>query len=560
MGLTVDGTAVANLHAPFDPERFAIMHNTIATGKLALLGGAGLAAFLTDHGASPRLYTQVRPVSSIPANVMLGWIRCIDCDHQWRKFSTRDNRQYGEGTFPLWQDCTARNRIFRVVFRDWENGAANFPDLGDACTPVGSRRRVVRMRKGVVFACVAVALLGAQSASAGKGPFRYRHVGHIGPAVTPDGIAIDQQCGEIYIADPGAKVVHRYDQFGKLINNIGIPNSEARGGLREPRGLFLANSVVQPLNALGPPVPCSGTGLLWVTDYSESRINVFKPDGTIEGIWCGKTTNPAGICDLTTNSRTGYDFYPNDVWVTDDRVWVAGRLGNSITEYDLSGNFVRSVSTGGAYSVAQWGTNLWATHSGNGDPILALYSADPTAGKDIPLVHVWPWKLDGPTENLTSVWTGIDGTLYMLDRRGLEVFSPSGQPRSVTPLPDSYRPIDVAVRYDGTVYVVGEFTKGAEVFSPGATVTLTKLPGKKSEIVLAGSVVPAHPKNQIVIQRSEADGWHTLKALRLDSRSKFVYHWTPPRAKVQYQVRLVFHDPHPYHADRESAILTVASG
>ena len=411
------------------------------------------------------------------------------------------------------------------------------------------------MRRVVLIVCVALSLLATQAASAGKGPFRYRLVGHFGSAVTPYGIAVDQQCGDVYISDPGAKVIRHFDQFGKLLNNIGIPGSDARGGLRDPRGLFLANSVVQPLNALGPPTPCSGAGLLWATDYSLARINVFKPDGTPDGVWCGKTF-PAGVCDLTGD----FDFYPNDVWVTDNRLWVAGRLGNSIKEYNLSGGFVRSVGTGDAQSVAQWGTSVWATHGGNGSNVLAQYSADPGAGKDIPVVHVWPWSLKGPTEEVSSVWAGIDGTLYMIDRRGLEIFSPSGRPLGVTTLSDSYRPIDVAVRYDGMVYVTGEFTHGAEVFSPGATVTLAKLPGKKSEVVLAGSVVPAHARDKIVIQRGAADGWHTLANLRLDAHSKFVYHWTPPRVRVHYQVRLLFHDPHPYHADRDSAILTVASG
>lgn len=411
------------------------------------------------------------------------------------------------------------------------------------------------MRRATLLFCVALSLVAVQAANAGKGPFQYRHVGHIGSAVTPDGIAIDQQCGDVYIADPGAKVVHHYNQFGKLLNNIGIPDSVARGGLQQPTGIFLANAVVQPLNALGPPMPCTGEGILWVTDYSESRISVFKPDGTLLSIWCGKTTFPAGVCDLVGD----FDYFPHDVWVEDDRVWVAGRFGNSIKEYTLAGALVRSVGTGAGYSVAQWGTNLWATHSGNGDPILAQYSADPTAGSEIPLVHAWPWKLDGPTEDLSSVWTGIDGTLYMLDRRGLEVFSPSGQPRSVTKLPDSYRAVDVAVRYDGMVYIVGEFTKGAEVWSPGATVTLKRLPGKAGEVVLAGSVVPAHAHDAIVIQRAEENGWHALATVRLDRQSKFVYHWKPPRANVPYRVRLAFHDPHPYHADRESAILTVAS-
>ena len=227
---------------------------------------------------------------------------------------------------------------------------------------------------------------------------------------------------------------------------------------------------------------------------------MFKPDGTAESVWCGKAF-PAGVCDLTGLST--YDYYPNDVWVTDDRVWVAGRLSETIREYDLSGTFVRSVKTGDASSVAQWGGSLWSTHSGNGSNVLGLYSADPAAGKDIPLVHMWPWSLKGPTEEVSSVWTGIDGTLYMIDRRGLEVFSASGLPRGVTTLSDSYRPIDVAVRYDGMVYITGEFTHGAEVFSPGATVALKKLPGKKSEIVLAGSVVPAHARNHGFLEDRE---------------------------------------------------------
>jgi len=54
-------------------------------------------------------------------------------------------------------------------------------------------------------------------------------------------------------------------------------------------------------------------------------------------------------------------------------------------------------------------------------------------------------------------------------------------------------------------------------------------------------------------------GWHARATVPLDRQSKFVYHWKPPRANVPYRVRLAFHDPHPYHADRESAILTVTS-
>jgi hypothetical protein len=406
----------------------------------------------------------------------------------------------------------------------------------------------------IALTCGLLSLLAARTGNAGTGPFRYRHVAHLGSAVKPTGLALDQQCGEIYISDEGAKVIHRFDQFGKLIGNIGTPGSEARGGISQPRGLFLANSVVQPLNALGPPTPCTGTGVLWATDYDLGRVDTFDPSGNVKSVWCGKQF-PKGVCDVTGTT----DYFPNDVWVTDERVWIAGRFSNTIREHDFSGSLVRSVGTGDATSVAQWGTSLWATHGGNGSDILGLYSADPTVGKAIPLVHLWPWKLDGPTEDVRGVTTGIDGTLYMIDRRGLEIFSPSGQPRGVIKLSDSYRPTDIAVRYDGTVYIVGEFTHGVEVFSPGATVKLAKLPGAKHEIVLGGSVTPASARDKVVIQRSEGNGWHALATVRLDAHLKFVYHWTPPQAKVPYQVRLFFHDTHPYYADRTSAVLSVAS-
>ncbi|MDX6669915.1 MAG: hypothetical protein QOI91_278, partial [Solirubrobacteraceae bacterium] len=121
MGLARDG--VQNPSEPFDPERFAAARNAVTLAKLTLLDGDGLNQVLADHGVPPR-YAR-------GDNVMLGWTRSLAGDHQWRERSTRDGRRYGEGTFPLWADCAARTRIFRPLFRDWEHGADNFPDLGD---------------------------------------------------------------------------------------------------------------------------------------------------------------------------------------------------------------------------------------------------------------------------------------------------------------------------------------------------------------------------------------------------------------------------------------------
>src|SRR4051812_22355746 len=329
-------------------------------------------------------------------------------------------------------------------------------------------------------------------AQAGKGPFRYRHVGHIGstgsglgkfPGVDsagPSGVAVDQQCGEIYIADQGAKVVHRYDQDGKPLLDIGVADSDVRGGMRNPKGVFVDNAGFSASNPLGPPPPCAKEGILWVADYGASKIDTFAPDGQIKEIWCVREY-PAGICDV--QSRSTIDYYPNDVWVSGDRVWVAGRLANTISEYGFDGTRVReSQSSGGAYSVAQSGALLWSTYRSNAIVTTALYSADPTAGSEIPLIHVFP--SDGSFKGTQGISTGIDGTLYAVDNAGLQAYSPSGVLRSTLKL--DYIPVDVAARYDGTVYVTGGHIHGAEVYSPGATVTLRKLGGGKHEVVLAG--------------------------------------------------------------------------
>jgi hypothetical protein len=323
--------------------------------------------------------------------------------------------------------------------------------------------------------------------------------------------------------------------------------------MEDPTGIFVDNAGFTAPNPLGPPPPCAKEGTLWVADYGLSRIDTFAPDGKVKEIWCGREFL-VGSCDV--ESRSTIDYYPHDVWVTGDRVWVAGRLANTIREYDFNGSLVReSDSTGGAYSVAQSGALLWATYRDNAIVTTALLSADPTAGTVIPLVKVFP--SDGSFKGTSGLWTGPDGTLYVADIAGLQVYSPSGILRSTLKLP--FAPVDVAARYDGTVYVTGGHIHGAEVYSPGATVTLRKLPGAKHEIVLAGSVVPGSPHSPIVIQRAEGNGWHKLATVRLDRRSVFKYHWTPPRRLVQYRVRLLWHDQRSYYADRESAILTVAS-
>jgi hypothetical protein len=417
------------------------------------------------------------------------------------------------------------------------------------------------MRRLVLLMVVA-AFVVVPAAVAGKGPFRYVKVGHVGSAGSgkgqfsggATGIAIDQTCGDVFIGDDVARVIHQYDVNGKFIRDIGIPKSKVRGGLEQPEGMFLANAAVQPLNPLGPPTPCGGDGILWVADSGAGRVDAFDPKGDIQAVWCNDILLPAGVCDVADNAKI--DVYPNDIWATDNNVYVAGANGHIVDEYTLDGTHVRrTVGKDVGGSVAVWGAYLWSTVSGNGSNTVASWSTNPSNAA-IQLINAFPWT--GPFQGTTDVYTGIDGSLYAVSDTDLLVFSPSGILRSKTLLPHRYD--NLAVRYDGTVYLTyGNNSPGADIYSPGALVTLTKQPGGQHEIVLAGAVKPARAGDAIVLQRAQGNGWHTLTTLKLDARSHFLYHWTPPRTLVQYRVRAFFHDPHPYYADRESAILTVAS-
>ena len=122
----------------FDIERFAAAKNTITLAKLLLLSPETLNQLLKDHGSVP-IY-QGKDNGYGQSNAMLDFVRSIDANHQWRMNSIRTGdvrpdgspRQHSEG-MPLWMSCLARDRVFRVLFIDWEN--VNFPDLGEGCLP-----------------------------------------------------------------------------------------------------------------------------------------------------------------------------------------------------------------------------------------------------------------------------------------------------------------------------------------------------------------------------------------------------------------------------------------
>ena len=279
----------------------------------------------------------------------------------------------------------------------------------------------------------------------------------------------------------------------------------------------------------------------------------------MQSVWCTENTSQKSACDIVRGGDTGFDYQPDDVWVAGDSVFIMGLLSSSVSQYTLDGAFVRSTGSlnGGHYSVAAWGNNLWTTYGYKGSSTVAQFALK-NPGTTIPLVHVFSWtKLGGPFEGARAIATGTDGKLYVSDRAGLQVFSPSGKLLSTTALPADAN--DIAVRYDGTVYVTRGRGYGADVYSPGPLVTLSKQSSSQTAIALAGRVWPSHAHDRIALQLIEGGGWHTFATTSLDGRSRFVYTWKPARRLVHYSVRAYFKDPHPYHSDRESQILVVST-
>lgn len=178
--LPVAGTGLAD-DAVYDSETFKAVRNSALQTKLLLLDSSQLNALLKAElvaggtvkpSATIATYGGVLSRTNLmwtPLHTTRTWLRTIDGDHAWRadgrpRFCNEGTggdcvrtdpevpptprpaeHNAGHGTYPLWESCQNRP-AFRTVFADWENGAQNFPALGDptsfdpsdAAAPVGT--------------------------------------------------------------------------------------------------------------------------------------------------------------------------------------------------------------------------------------------------------------------------------------------------------------------------------------------------------------------------------------------------------------------------------------
>lgn len=129
-----DGAGTAReAFCDYDPALFGPLANTITLAKLGMLDDVGLNQLVRDMAGDQSLADVYHPVLEtpmrIPGNVMLGWPKSIDGEYQWRTTSPNDGRSYGTGEMWLWEDCVAREAVFRRLFREPVPGAPGFMDF-----------------------------------------------------------------------------------------------------------------------------------------------------------------------------------------------------------------------------------------------------------------------------------------------------------------------------------------------------------------------------------------------------------------------------------------------
>lgn len=112
----------AEAFCDYNRAAFAPLANTTVLAKLGMLDHVGLNELIRDMAGDQQLEAVYEPVLaspiSIPGNVMLGWAKSIDGEFQWRTTSPVDGRSYGTGEMWLWEDCVAREAVFRRLFRE----------------------------------------------------------------------------------------------------------------------------------------------------------------------------------------------------------------------------------------------------------------------------------------------------------------------------------------------------------------------------------------------------------------------------------------------------------
>jgi hypothetical protein len=130
----------------------------------------------------------------------------------------------------------------------------------------------------LVLAAIVAMGLGASSALAETHPFLFS----FGSLSNPNGIAVDESTGDVYVADIGTDMVYKFDATGSPVNFSSL-GSNALSGSATPAGSFSFPSVYGTPAAIAVDNSASASdpsaGDLYVLDASHEVIDKFSPTG-----------------------------------------------------------------------------------------------------------------------------------------------------------------------------------------------------------------------------------------------------------------------------------------
>lgn len=170
-----------------------------------------------------------------------------------------------------------------------------------------------------------------------------------GQFLNPCCVAFDPD-GRLYVADPGRNDIQVFDTNGKFVRIIGSPGSG--------RGQF---------DRLGVPYIDPKTGLLWVPDFANNRIEVVDADGTfvVEYAATDGDVSFTGVNGVVLDDAGRIyavdDGNNNFFWVLDSAGGVVARLGPEIAGHGSIGPAHLALGPDGKVYIADTNTRRCAS-------------------------------------------------------------------------------------------------------------------------------------------------------------------------------------------------------
>jgi hypothetical protein len=369
-----------------------------------------------------------------------------------------------------------------------------------------------RIATAVSLAVLVIVAMGTGAAPALAGE-AHPFVTSFGSFSNPNGIAIDESTGDVYVADIGTNTVYKFDEDGNPVE-FSAHHSNALNGAGTPAGSFSFPSVsdtpasIMVDNSTSTSDPSRGD--LYVMDAGHNVIDKFSAGGTylsqitgpFEGGLIGLAVSLQGDVQVAVRSESPsnllekIDLFDDSTENTllkqqEGSTGVGAYDERNVTDRPLEDSFAVS-PTGDYYSLFGCGcvekfgqalTGLGRVDEGRGDVATAV---DPVSGHlyvdDQSSVVEWDTgELDGyyiPNDNsLEPVGTGAEvstfGSLQLsavpAQQGGIAVNGTSGE-------------IYVSNPADGKIYVYGSDTPGVEA-DKATNVT-------QAEVMLQGSIDP----------------------------------------------------------------------